>query len=552
MKMCIFSNRIYKCNLDTYTNKSILNTKYSFNRAVRTAYNMIVREDLYNHKFEKSIHLSIKDLFDCDDYYANSIVREAKGILKSNKELWKLQIQSKRASIKNRESKIKDIEKSLKNKETVLKSVIAIHKANLSGKKLPKFKTYKGARESLHSLKDLTFQVRFGKDTKVFNIYEFEVCYLKPEIKRLKNRLKQLKYGLKRFRESLVKLEEKPKLTCFGGKSFFKNQFTKEEYIKNHNLWKMRFDDRRNSRFQISGRKDAVQGNFVFRYNNGTLNFKNIDGKDVSIVNVNFPYGQERLNYNLATTGKDRTAIAWEVEDRGDYYIIKAILELPKKEDINYSKSDGIIGVDVNVDHFALANISSDGNILGHKIIPFDILGKTSNQSTNIIGVAVKKVLAYCLELRKPLGMEDLDTEKSKPNLKYGNKKLNQKLSQFAYSKITDMIYARAYKDSVAVFKRNPAYSSQIGKLKYMKNKGLSIHTAAALVIGRRAMGFKEKTPKCYKKYLGENIILKHHWSHWRYLSKDLKPVYPKYFYQTINFKEFKTTPQIKEFLVSN
>lgn len=131
-------------------------------------------------------------------------------------------------------------------------------------------------------------------------------------------------------------------------------------------------------------------------------------------------------------------------------------------------------------------------------------------------------------------------------------KKLNQKLSQFAYSKITDMIYARAYKDSVAVFKRNPAYSSQIGKLKYMKNKGLSIHTAAALVIGRRAMGFKEKTPKCYKKYLGENIILKHHWSHWRYLSKDLKPVYPKYFYQTINFKEFKTTPQIKEFLVSN
>ena len=145
------------------------------------------------------------------------------------------------------------------------------------------------------------------------------------------------------------------------------------------------------------------------------------------------------------------------------------------------------------------------------------------------------------------MAIEDLDTEDSKAKLRYGN----QILSQFAYSKITNMIEARAYKDSIAVFKRNPAFTSQIGKLKYMKTKGISVHTAAAYVVGRRAMNFKEKLPNCYKKYVSKNILTRHHWAHWRYLSKDLKSVYPNNFYKRINFNNHKTIPSVKEFLIA-
>ena len=44
----------------------------------------------------------------------------------------------------------------------------------------------------------------------------------------------------------------------------------------------------------------------------------------------------------------------------------------------------------------------------------------------------------------------------------------------------------------------NPAYTSQIGHHKFMKKYGISSHESAALVIGRRCLGFKrvEKIPQ--------------------------------------------------------
>lgn len=550
MKMCVFSNRIYKDKIDFKTNQSILNTLYSYNTALRVAYKMVVKSELYKHKFEKSLHLELKEKFGFNDYYTNSILREAKGIYKSNIENWKLHISAKESTIKNIKNKISKTEKTISNKEKVLKSVISISRAIAVGKKLPKFKSYKGAKESLVDSENLLFKVKGFREDKIYNIYQFEVCYLKPEIKKLKNRLKQLKYSLTRYEYKLSKLKVKPELTCFGSKKFFKSQFTKEEYIKNHNLWKMEFDMKRNSLFQISGRKDATQGNFVFRYNNKTLTFTDINGESQTINNVNFPYGQSELETALSLIGANRKPVAWEIEDKGEFYIVKAVIELPKK-DINYSKSDGIIGIDINYDHFALVNVSADGNFLGHKTIYFDIDGKTSNQVNNILGNKIKEVFKWCIELNKPLAMEDLDTEDSKSKVRYRNRKVNKILSQFAYSKITNMIESRGYKDCVAVFKRNPAFTSQIGKIKYMKPKGLSIHIAAAYVIGRRALNYNEKVPKYYRKFLSEKIIHKHHWSHWRFISKDLKSILPKNFYKNIPFENLETLPSIKEYLTT-
>ena len=58
-------------------------------------------------------------------------------------------------------------------------------------------------------------------------------------------------------------------------------------------------------------------------------------------------------------------------------------------------------------------------------------------------------------------------------------------------------------KEEVTVLnvKVNPAFTSILGALKYQRMLSLSVHAAAALVIGRRAWGYwKGKTSTCRKR----------------------------------------------------
>ena len=111
-----------------------------------------------------------------------------------------------------------------------------------------------------------------------------------------------------------------------------------------------------------------------------------------------------------------------------------------------------------------------------------------------------------------------LDTTLSKVGNKYGNKKANRMKSMFAYRKMIQAIQSRADKMGVAVIEVNPAFTSVSGKLKYMRKFGISIHQAAAFTIGRRGLGYKEKTPKVLKKYVPKDAS--HHWKHWSILDK--------------------------------
>ncbi|MBC6429616.1 hypothetical protein FM036_01530 [Nostoc sp. HG1] len=68
----------------------------------------------------------------------------------------------------------------------------------------------------------------------------------------------------------------------------------------------------------------------------------------------------------------------------------------------------------------------------------------------------------------------------------------------------------------------NPAYSSLIGLVKYMKMYALSSDCAAALVIGRRGMRLSEKPPSSITAYSSVNEE-KHVWSFWSQLNKIIK-----------------------------
>ena len=117
------------------------------------------------------------------------------------------------------------------------------------------------------------------------------------------------------------------------------------------------------------------------------------------------------------------------------------------------------------------------------------------NQSLAIIGDACAKIVDMAIESKKPIIIEKLEFQKKKASLKEQNKKYARIMSSFAYRKIIEMICSRAWRLKIQTHEVNPAYTSLIGRLKFAKRYGLSIHQAAALAIGRRFMNFSEKPP---------------------------------------------------------
>ena len=121
----IYSNRFY---IDENTNlvpifQQIDSTILDFNKILFHTYNLLLLEKndkpTYDSRLSKynSLHLYIKNTFNLDDYYANSIIRLAKGKLKSQLELQKLYKSEY-------EEKIKSIKQKLKEKEDTFKYYI--------------------------------------------------------------------------------------------------------------------------------------------------------------------------------------------------------------------------------------------------------------------------------------------------------------------------------------------------------------------------------------------------------------------------------------------
>lgn len=527
-----FSNRIYKNTLEFDIVNTIKENLYIYNCAKIKAYYLLDKENKLSkslHVNEKevvklSLHLTIKELFNMNDYFTNSCLQEAKGIKKSNIELNKLYIENIKSNIKQREQKIKEITKKLKYNTTILNYIIDLSKSIKEGKIPTKLKKYIHI-EFIKS--DDEIMVYDFKKKIYYNLYDYEYIILRPYIKRLKNRLSKLEYGLNIQQNKLVNLNNRIKTSCFGSNKLFKSQFTLDEYKNNHTLWYKEYYNKRNKSLTVSGRKDAKQGNFSFRYNiiNQELKFKTYNNKEIIINNIYFPYGQELIKTHL----NSRIPITWSITDLGDYYIIKCMIDISiDKSKLNYSKADGVIGYDINYNHIAYSNIDKHGNLLSFDIIPYNLNNKSSEQANKIIEKAIIPLIEIANKYNKPLVGEKLNTEKTKSQLLYGNKKRNKALSEFAYQKIMTSIKSRAYKNNIEVYYINPAYTSIIGKIKYMRIKGISIHASASYVIGRRGMGFKEKLPKEYKKYVNIN---KHYWIQWNMLNKKLSNIETHVFY---------------------
>lgn len=520
---CYFSNRIYKSKIGETNLESLNLTHEIYNKALHSVYNKQVLESraISNGKILKktNYHKWLKETFKLDDYYANSIFQESKAILSSQAELRELYISQVELDIKAIEKKIS----STKARQTVLQKI----KNSLKKTGKPEFN--KTGEFVLNNDNSITRVLNFlnkkkSKKVEYKDIYTFEVEYLNPQLKKIKGRLGSLKFKLDKLKYKLSRLKNKKYIPSIvsGGKNLIRKYHNEKLPNKKKKLIN-EFRYKRNKSFSVSGRKDARFGNFIFKYNHidKELKITAINKQSITLNNVHFPYGQDEISKYLETQtnlstqdkkaktkfvpgiGKVPTSkakpISFMVEDHKTYYVIKCQLEVTI-DLVNYSLADGVVGTDCNLDHFAIANVSKDGNLLNTNILDFDILGKTSGQVTKIIENRAKEVVDIAERLHKPIAIEKLNTTLSKSGKKYNNKKNNLTINMFAYKKMLSSIKNNAERRGIEVFEINPVCTSITAKFKYMKKYKASIHAVAGLTIGRRALGYKEKIPKKIKK----------------------------------------------------
>ena len=85
-QIMLHSNRIYEFeDNDLFTLLSI--DVVDFNKVVYHTYNLLFDMEYNGKQLKESVHLYLKFKYKIDDYYANSILRTAKSILKSSNAL---------------------------------------------------------------------------------------------------------------------------------------------------------------------------------------------------------------------------------------------------------------------------------------------------------------------------------------------------------------------------------------------------------------------------------------------------------------------------------
>jgi IS605 OrfB family transposase len=166
--------------------------------------------------------------------------------------------------------------------------------------------------------------------------------------------------------------------------------------------------------------------------------------------------------------------------------------------------SDFIAGIDVNIDRIAVSVLSKKGNLLESKTFYcHEMEYVRSNRRSNISGEIAKQIIDYLLSWNVgAIVLEDLTFKQDHDT----NHRFNRLVHSFAKNKLQKVLISRGLKVGFTIKKVNPAYTSVIGRFKYAKMYGLSVHEAASFVIGRRGLDFEEKVPKELLKQLTTTV----------------------------------------------
>ena len=301
---------------------------------------------------------------------------------------------------------------------------------------------------------------------------------------------------------------------CFGSKRLWRKQrHLADNGYGSHQEWLSDWRDARSDEFFVLGSRDETAGCqlcVAAVADDGTLTLRlrlpdclaGQHGKHLTIQGVRFAYGHEQVLAALQSNAEysayrrqhgERRARATELGQAISYrfkrdakgwrvFVTTNMMGVPVVTDQRL----GAIGVDVNADHLAIAETDASGNCVNAWRTPLATYGKSQRKAEALIGDAVASVVRYAREVGKPMVIEKLDFRRKKAGLEGESRRYSRMLSSFSYGKVKAYFISRGYRQGVEIRQVNPAYSSVIGRVKFMERYGLSVHQAAALVLARR------------------------------------------------------------------
>ena len=351
--------------------------------------------------------------------------------------------------------------------------------------------------------------------------------------------------------EGLVRL-------CFGSKRLWRKQHHLEANgYGSHEEWLSEWRDARSDEFFVLGSRDETAGCqlcVAAVADDGRLTLRlrlpdclaNQHGKYLVIKGVRFAYGHGQVLAALASNAEyaayrrehgDQAARATELGQAISYrfkrdgkgwrvFVSTQMMDVPVVTD----RRRGAIGVDLNADHLAVSETDASGNCINAWRVPLVTYGKNTNQAEALIGDAVASVVQYAREVGKPIVIEKLDFRQKKAALEGESRRYSRMLSSFSYGKVKAYFISRGYREGVEIHQVNPAFSSVIGRVKFMERYGLSVHQAAALVLARRLLGCSERIPRRWVAPIGNGVQVaftvpvrkrvKHVWTYWGAISR--------------------------------
>lgn len=269
----------------------------------------------------------------------------------------------------------------------------------------------------------------------------------------------------------------------------------------------------------VVGSKDETWGNQVVAWDGNNLRFRvpycleSKYGSYVSTALGGFKRKIDRIPIDGAKTWhfyiKDGS---WKVALQFTPATVKKI-----SRSINY----GCIGIDLNPSSIDWAYVDRDGNLKQHGKIQL-IQGLPKGKASAQIVDACLKLVRIAIQYQCPIVCEELDFSTKKTELREQSKKRARMLSSWAYAEFFKLLDAITSNRGIEVIFVNPAYSSSIGLVKYLRQYGISSGVAAAIVIARRSMRLSEKLPRSLTAYPGMKSG-KHVWSDWNKLNKLIK-----------------------------
>jgi transposase, putative, N-terminal domain len=312
--------------------------------------------------------------------------------------------------------------------------------------------------------------------------------------------------------------EQNPKKLIFGSRKVF------EQLSRNHLTGKRRK--------QLKTKwKESRQGNLYSRGDKtkqGNLNLRFDWINDKLYLRINT--GDRQYIYAKAIRGVKREKDKWiefmfmlenayrygawfpysvrlKVKNGNVYAFISVEEKLPP---ITIKKDSGVIGIDINAYpfHLALATASKDGNLENYQAISLhELLDVSSEKRQYLEWQIAHHIIEIAKKENKAIAIENLDKI---PKGKRGDgfAKLRQKLQKWIYKRLLNKIEITARRNGIEIRKVNPAYTSLIGKLKYAPQFNIDKDIAAAFVIARRGLGYKEKLSKNYKGLLNDKDFL--------------------------------------------